>query len=73
VLDARAATVAGSGRRPGGAPAPQAEGAGSVRVKLRIGFDNGRQIRAEAVILIIEGDEEPYRILSWQDDFDGPG
>ena len=75
VLDARAATAAGNGRRLGGAPAPapQAEGGGSVRVKLRIGFDNGRQIRAEAVILIIEGDEEPYRILSWQDDFDGPG
>ena len=40
VLEARAATAAGNGRRPGGAPAPapQAEGGGSVRVKLRIGF-----------------------------------
>ena len=42
-------------------------------MKFRIAFDNGRQVRAEAVILIIEGDEEPYHILSWRDDFDGPG
>jgi general secretion pathway protein K len=45
----------------------------TLRVTLRIAFDNGRRVRAEAVILLIEGDEEPYHILSWQDDFDGPG
>jgi len=74
---ARCAPRAGSGigTKPAAAAAPpvQSDVGRTTRINLRIRFDNGRQIRAEAVIFIIEGDEEPYRILSWHDDFDGPG
>jgi len=39
----------------------------SVRVRTTIAFDNGRQAAAEAVILL-DGGDEPYRVLSWRDD-----
>jgi general secretion pathway protein K len=29
-------------------------------------------VRAEVVILLLEDGDEPYRVLSWRDDFDGP-
>jgi general secretion pathway protein K len=48
------------------------EGSKAMRVTVRIGFDNGRRVSAEAVILMLENADEPYRILSWKDDFDGP-
>jgi general secretion pathway protein K len=41
-------------------------------VTVSIGFDNGRRVGAEAVILPLADGDEPYRILSWHDDFDGP-
>ena len=41
----------------------------SVRVRTMIAFDNGRQAAAEAVILL-DGGDDPYRILSWRDDGD---
>jgi general secretion pathway protein K len=44
----------------------------TIRVTARIRFDNGRQTGAEAIILMIENGTEPYRVLSWQDDFDQP-
>jgi len=44
----------------------------SMRVAVRIDFDNRRRVRAEAVILLLEDAADPYRVLSWRDDFDGP-
>jgi general secretion pathway protein K len=42
------------------------------RVTLRIDFDNRRRVQAEAVILVVDDAGEPFRVLSWRDDFDGP-
>ncbi|SED12977.1 general secretion pathway protein K [Rhizobiales bacterium GAS188] len=77
VLDQRGAADPRNGQaaaKPVGAVGQAAapESRKTIRVTLRINFDNGRQVRAEVVILIPEGGEEPYRILSWHDDFDGP-
>lgn len=44
----------------------------AARVEVSIRLDNGRTARAEVVILILKEDEEPFRILSWRDDSDGP-
>ncbi|MGA2637529.1 general secretion pathway protein GspK [Methylocella sp.] len=43
----------------------------ATRVNLTISFKGGRRVAAEAVILFIDRDTEPYRILAWRDDFDG--
>jgi general secretion pathway protein K len=40
-------------------------------VTVGIAFDNGRRVGAEAVILPLDDADEPYRVLSWHDDFDG--
>ena len=45
----------------------------TMRIAARVDFDNGRRVRAEAVILLLEDAPEPFRVLSWRDDFDGPG
>jgi general secretion pathway protein K len=45
----------------------------AMRVAVRIDFDNHRRVLADAVILLREGAGEPFRVLSWRDDFDGPG
>jgi len=45
------------------------EGSKATRVTVRLDFDNGRRIVSEAVILVGRGDE-PFRVLSWQDDID---
>ena len=47
-----------------------AEAGKATRVTVRVGFDKGWQMRAEAVILLQDG-ETPFRVLSWRDDFDG--
>lgn len=77
VLDGRAGIARGSAsiRAPGALPTPQQPNAAekTLRVVVSIRFDNGRRVQAEAVILLIQDDEEPYHILSWHDDFDGPG
>lgn len=39
----------------------------TVRVRTTIAFDNGRRAATEAVILL-EGGDDPYRVLSWHDD-----
>jgi general secretion pathway protein K len=44
----------------------------AMRITLRIDFDNRHQMFAEAVILLRDGAGEPFRVLSWRDDFDGP-
>jgi general secretion pathway protein K len=45
------------------------EGSDAIRVRVHIGFDNGRQAASEVVVLM-GADEEPYRVLSWRDDID---
>jgi general secretion pathway protein K len=45
------------------------EGSKATRVNVRARFDNGRQVASEVVILLDDGDQ-PYRVLSWQDDVD---
>jgi general secretion pathway protein K len=75
-LNQRAARAQDASQARGSAlPAPQArppELSQTIRVTVRIRFDNGRRTGAEAVILMIENGTEPYRVLSWQDDFDQP-
>jgi general secretion pathway protein K len=44
----------------------------AARVRMQIRLDNGRISRAEVVILVLKGGDEPYRVLSWRDDSDGP-
>jgi general secretion pathway protein K len=46
------------------------EGSKAMRVTVRVNFDNGRRTSSEAVILLIEDGDAPYRVLSWRDDFD---
>jgi general secretion pathway protein K len=43
----------------------------ATRVQVQVRLDNGRVARAEAVILVLENDDEPYRVLSWREDSDG--
>lgn len=47
------------------------DGSKAIRVTVRLEFDNGRRVGAEAVILPVQDADEPFRILSWRDDFDG--
>jgi general secretion pathway protein K len=42
-----------------------------IRTTVRINFDNGRKVGAEAVIKLTDSSEVPYRILYWRDDLDG--
>jgi general secretion pathway protein K len=57
----------------GGTTGASTEGGKAMRVTVRIAFDNGRRVSAETVILPIDDGDEPFRVLSWHDDFDGPG
>ncbi|MFL5065155.1 MAG: general secretion pathway protein GspK [Xanthobacteraceae bacterium] len=43
----------------------------TMRVTVRVSFDNGRQISSEVVIFVSENDTEPYRVLSWRDGLEG--
>jgi general secretion pathway protein K len=40
------------------------------RVTVQIRFDNGRVMRSEIVILVLQGSDELYRVMSWRDDLD---
>jgi general secretion pathway protein K len=42
----------------------------TMRVSVGLRFDDGSRADADIVILLPDDDEEPYRILSWRDDFD---
>lgn len=44
----------------------------TARVAVRMDFDTARRVRGEAVILLGSEAGEPFRVLSWRDDFDGP-
>ncbi len=42
----------------------------AVRVSVGVRFEDGSRANADVVILLGDDDAEPYRILSWRDDFD---
>ena len=42
----------------------------AMRVLVRVDFSNRRQVRAEAVILLLDDGDTPFRVLSWRDDLD---
>ncbi|MDC7787292.1 type II secretion system protein GspK [Rhodoplanes sp. TEM] len=48
------------------------EGGDAVRVTVRIDFDRGGTRAAEAVILVRDFGDDPYRVLTWRDDLDTP-
>jgi general secretion pathway protein K len=65
-------------RRGAGLQSAQSDPAGviddpgkAMRVAVRIDFDNRRQARGEATILLLDDGDAPFRVLSWRDDFDG--
>jgi general secretion pathway protein K len=47
-----------------------AEPGNAVRVTVTIQFDGGMRTSADIVILLGDDANEPYRVLSWRDDFD---
>ena len=56
----------------GSAQGASTQGAKAMRVTVRIAFDDGRRVSAETVILPLDDADEPFRVLLWHDDFDGP-
>ncbi len=44
----------------------------AIRATVDVDFDNGRRVRAEVVLRPAETGKEPYDLLYWRDDFDGP-
>ncbi len=42
------------------------------RVTVEVRFDANRRVRSEIVVLLLDGDSEPFRVLSWRDDIDSP-
>jgi general secretion pathway protein K len=66
-------SLGGSGAAAGQTvPGVTTDGSDAVRLQVSVALDNGRQTASEAVILV-RGDDEPYRILSWRDDAESPG
>jgi general secretion pathway protein K len=43
----------------------------AYRVTVNIDFDSGRRAATEAVILLLDEGDEPYRVLSWRNASDG--
>jgi general secretion pathway protein K len=54
----------------GGQSAATIEVSRALRVSVGVQFDNGTRANAEMVILLGDDADEPYRVLSWRDDFD---
>jgi len=44
----------------------------AIRAAVEVRFDNSRRVQAEVVFRLREEGEEPYDVLYWRDDFDGP-
>jgi general secretion pathway protein K len=44
----------------------------ATRASVHVALDTGRKVNADVVLLITDNDPEPYRVLAWRDDFDGP-
>ena len=38
------------------------------RITVDIRFASGRRIRSQAVVLLVDKDTEPYRVLHWRDE-----
>ncbi|MDF2998467.1 MAG: putative ral secretion pathway protein [Xanthobacteraceae bacterium] len=55
------------GERQTALPGTTTEGGDAMRVTVRIDFDNGGVHAAEAVILLRDFGDDPYRVLSWRD------
>jgi general secretion pathway protein K len=53
-------------------PGTTSDGSDATRVAVRIDFDNGRRLASEVVILVRDGGDEPFQVLSWRDDVDVP-
>ena len=56
----------------GDQPGITIEAGKTVRVAVRMNFETGRRVQGEAVILLGGEAGEPFRVLSWRDDFGGP-
>jgi general secretion pathway protein K len=54
----------------GDVPGATVEPGKAMRVSVAIQFDSGVRSNAEIVILLDDDGDEPYRVLSWRDDFD---
>jgi general secretion pathway protein K len=48
-----------------------ATGSNATRVTVQVDLAKGRRVNAAAVILPLQDAPDPYRVLSWADDFDG--
>jgi general secretion pathway protein K len=44
----------------------------AIRVAVEVEFDHGGRVQAEVVFRLKDGAEEPYDLIYWRDDFDGP-
>lgn len=44
----------------------------ALRAAVEVEFDNGRRVHAEVVFRLKDDGDEPYDVLYWRDDFDGP-
>jgi len=44
----------------------------AFRASIAVDFDNGRHVHAEVVFRLKDKGAEPYELLYWRDDFDGP-
>lgn len=44
----------------------------AIRAAVHISLDTGRRVNADVIFLMMENSLEPYRVLAWRDDFDGP-
>jgi hypothetical protein len=55
---------------PAGASAT-AKTSAATRVRVAVRLEDGRSARVEAVILLLIGEDRPFRVLSWRDDFGG--
>ena len=44
----------------------------AFRAQITVDLGRGRDVEAEVVFRLNDGDEEPYSVLYWRDDFDGP-
>jgi general secretion pathway protein K len=48
------------------------DGSDAVRAAIEVKFDNGRRVHADVVFRLRKSGDQPYDLLYWQDDFDGP-
>ncbi|WP_158818613.1 general secretion pathway protein GspK [Methylocapsa sp. S129] len=48
------------------------QGRSAFRALMSVDLDHKRSIHAEVVFLLLDNGDEPFRMLYWRDDFDGP-